>query len=213
MSTAVSLGYNCRTSSTLVSEGWRPSKADGYKTCPFDLCIAPYDGVVKCIQDKFCDFLNPSYLVMQTVPGALLESAHDEELLYNTKYGFVFLHESPGHGNLYETENWPGGKYHFVADNWAEFLLRYVRRINNFNAYIESGTQFGLRLGLPPPMFLLSKPHCEQPTLLFSTRCLRFRLIRYIIKRYLSIQCMIHPDIYCNELITGNMQETLCLAK
>lgn len=149
MSTAVSLGYNCRTSSTLVSEGWRPSKADGYNTCPFDLCIAPYDGVVKCIQDKFCDFLNPSYLVMQTVPGALLESAHDEELLYNTKYGFVFLHESPGHANLYETENWPGGKYHFVADNWAEFLLRYGRRIDNFNAYIESGTPIRFAIGSP----------------------------------------------------------------
>lgn len=149
MTIAISLGYNCRTSQLLVSNKWRETKAEGYNTCPFDLCIAPYEGVVSCILDDFRDFLNPAYLRMQTVPSEVLGTDHSEELLYNTKYGFVFLHESPGHANLYETEMWPGGKYHFVADNWAKFRERYARRIENFKAYIHSGQLVQFCIGAP----------------------------------------------------------------
>lgn len=140
MSIGISLGYNCRPASIGVDRAWRSSKANGYKTCPFDLCISPFEGMVECIRDDFKDLCNPKYLRLQTVPAAVLESATDEELIYNTKYSLVFLHESPGHANLYQTEQWPNGRYHWVNDNWKAFCERYSRRIDNFRMYLRSGT-------------------------------------------------------------------------
>lgn len=145
----ISLGYNCRTTSTCVDRGWRQTKSNGYKTCPFDLCISTYEGVVACIRDKFEGFTDPAHLKLQTVPADILQSKGDEELVYNTKYGFVFLHESPGHADLYKTEQWPNGKYHFVANNWALFRERYAHRIQAFHEYIHSGQQVRFVIGCP----------------------------------------------------------------
>lgn len=152
MSIGISLGYNCRSAAIGVERGWRDGKSHGYKTCPFDLCISSFEGVVECIRDDFKDFVNPEYLRLQNVPAEILQSATAEELVYNTKYNFVFLHESPGHANLYKTENWPNGPYHWVNNTWAAFRERYIRRIENFRGYLRSGT---------PIRFILASPHSD----------------------------------------------------
>ena len=161
MSIGISLGYNCRSASTGVDKGWRTEKSHGYKTCPFDLCISPFEGMVECIREDFKDFVNPEYLRLQTVPAEVLKSATPEELVYNTKYNLVFLHESPGHANLHQTEKWPNGPYHWVNDNWRAFCERYARRIENFRSYLRSET---------PIRFILSSPHPDLESLLTAIR-------------------------------------------
>jgi hypothetical protein len=147
MSIAISLGYNCRSASIAIENGWRTRKIDGYKTCPFDMCIAPLESIIQCIEDEFKDFTNPEYLCLQNVPSDILHSATDEELIYNTKYNIVFLHESPGHADLYSKESWPTGKYHFVDNDWKYFRERYSKRIENFRGYISSGNSVHFVIG------------------------------------------------------------------
>jgi hypothetical protein len=70
----------------------------------------------------------------------------------NTRYGFIFNHESPGHANLYITEKWEGGKEHFVKNDFLEFKKRYSSRIQNFRGYMNSGKTI---------RFLMNYPHTE----------------------------------------------------
>ena len=176
----ISLGYNCKTSLRCVEAG-RPTKANGYKTCPFDLCIAPYEGVVQCLRDKFRFFLDPEFIRLQTVPAAVLASAADEELIYNTKYNFVFLHESPGHANLYQTEQWSGGKYHFVDNDFAAFRERYARRIQSFHEYLASGGLIRFVIGCPHTDLseLRSAIQSSYPTLRYEIHRIGVDVARY----------------------------------
>jgi hypothetical protein len=53
----------------------------------------------------------------------LTEKYHaGDTLLENTRYGFIFNHESPGHAN----------KEHFIKNDFLEFKKRYFSRIDNF---------------------------------------------------------------------------------
>lgn len=152
MSVGISLGYNCRPTCVAVDSGWRQRKEDGYKTCPFDLCITPFEGMIECIKDDFSDFVNPQYLKLIDAPADVLRAKTNEELIYNTKYNIVFLHESPGHADLYQKENWPEGMYHFVANGWQHFQERYSKRIENFRTYLNSGASIHFVLSTPNPL-------------------------------------------------------------
>ena len=131
----ISLGWNCYSASHAVSIGLRTTKADGYNTCPFDEALTNYNGVVACIQDDFRKFLDVE----------LIETPDDspymanELVIYNPHYKFIFNHESPGHGNLWRTQMWPGGKRHYIENDFKLFKERYSRRITNFRNYLTSG--------------------------------------------------------------------------
>jgi len=131
----ISLGWNCYAASHGVSIGLRSTKADGYNTCPFDEALTNYDGLVACIRDDFKHFMDLE----------LIDTPEDspympnETLIYNPQYKFIFNHESPGHGNLWETQSWPGGRYHYIRDGFKLFKERYNRRILNFKNYLNSG--------------------------------------------------------------------------
>jgi hypothetical protein len=75
------------------------------------------------------------YLVLRTFP---LDHIYypGETLIYNTRYNFIFNHESPGHANLYVTQAWSGGVNHYVDNNFEQFIERYTRRIENFRHYL-----------------------------------------------------------------------------
>jgi hypothetical protein len=100
---------------------------------------------LKCIEDDFKYFCNPNYLILRQEPSLksiLGENQTDDQYwIYNTYYNFAFNHESPGHGNLYLTENWSGGINHFVDNNFEKFIERYNNRINNFRYYLNSGAK------------------------------------------------------------------------
>lgn len=132
-SVGISLGWNCHTTEVAVRRGLRALKENGYKTCPFDLMISNYEGVIQCLYDDFKDLTNPEYLKL--VPN----DTTDELSLINVKYKFCHNHESVGHANLHITENWEGGKTHFVDNNFEKFIERLNRRVQNFRDYMNSG--------------------------------------------------------------------------
>ena len=139
---AISLGWRCETAQIGVNSGIRGIRNDGYKTGPFDLLNTNYIGVCKCIEDDFKYFTDPNYL--ELVEGTFCSehfSMHKkpkkEFQIINKYYGFIFNHESPGHGNLYIDEKWSGGINHFVDNNFKRFIERYDSRIENFRNYLK----------------------------------------------------------------------------
>lgn len=136
--TAISLGWNCYSASRGVDLGYRNKKSMGYKTCPFDEMNTNYDGLVLCLRENFQYFCDPNYLKLQQFPSTC-KYYSNETLIVNTRYGFIFNHESPGHANLFQTQAWSGGINHYVDNNYEKFIERYERRIRNFYDYVRSG--------------------------------------------------------------------------
>lgn len=141
MSISISLGAVCQSAIYGVEHNLRPLKSEGYNTCPFDMMMTPYDGLIDCLENDFEGFTSSDNLILFDVGT--------EYYIKNTKYGFYFNHESPGHANLYLTENWPGGKNHFVDNDFQKFKERYDKRINNFRNYLNSGLKIYFILDVP----------------------------------------------------------------
>lgn len=138
MSEGISLGWNCHSATKGVEIGLRKRKQDGYSTCPFDECITNYDGIIQCIKEDFKYFCDSDYLELIEAPFSSGGTVKGEKLVYNTRYRFIFNHESPGHGNLYITQNWKNGINHYIDDDYKLFKERYNRRINNFRHYVQN---------------------------------------------------------------------------
>ncbi len=125
----ISLGNVCNSAAYGVQTGLRGKKEIGYKTCPFDLMVSNYEGVVKCIEDDFAHFCDTRYLKKLNV-------------LANTYYRFQFNHEWNPHSNIHETQKWAHGRDHFVKDNYKLFCERYQRRIANFKSYLQDPNNY-----------------------------------------------------------------------
>lgn len=140
MKISISLGWDCGPSIYGVENGLRSIKSEGYKTCPFDWMITNYDGIIECIKDDFKYFCLPEYLRVVTITDKYnyLNLPINSTIIVNTKYKFILNHESSGHGNLYLSEGWEKGKYHFEMNNFEELIKRYNRRIDNFRYYMTN---------------------------------------------------------------------------
>jgi hypothetical protein len=101
----ISLGNVCNTAQWALQNGYRSSKEQGYQTCPFDLMVSNYKGIIWCIWDNFEHFCELKHLKLT------------DNGIINNYYNFTFNHESPWHDNLYIKENWPEGTNHFVNNN------------------------------------------------------------------------------------------------
>jgi hypothetical protein len=132
----ISLGWNCHSAGYGVLNGIRDTKANGYTTCPFDMMISNYPGICQCIKDDFNFLFDEKYLDLRVVVS------DKEWVIYNTKYNFGFNHESPGHADLYITENWPLGINHFVLNNYENFKKLYSRRTENLKNYLSDPNNF-----------------------------------------------------------------------
>jgi len=130
----ISLGNTCEPAEWGVNNGFRKRKEEGYQTCPFDLMVSNYKGIIECIYNDFADFYNPEYLSLVEIDS--------ERMIINLKYNFGFNHESPDHANIYLTENWPEGAMHFVNNNYSHFIERYKKRIKSFYNYLMDTQNF-----------------------------------------------------------------------
>lgn len=139
MEIGISLGWNCTPACYGVDNKIRNTKSNGYNTCPFDEMITNYYGIINCIKDDFKDFMNDEFLKLIKCEQSIGGIVKDEILLYNTKYNFIFNHESPGHANLYINQSWEGGINHYINNNFLKLKERYDRRVNNFKNYINLG--------------------------------------------------------------------------
>jgi len=136
----ISLGWNCNSAVEGVKLGIRATKHNGYKTCPFDEMVTNYQGIIQCLNDDFIHFVDTAYLdLVQKQENAIHINSikKDEKVIRNNYYHFIFNHESPGHGDLYLTQNWSGGINHFINNDYEEFKKRYSKRIENFRSYIN----------------------------------------------------------------------------
>jgi len=140
MDVGISLGWNCESAGKGVELGIRGVKANGYQTCPFDECITNYRGIIQCIKEDFKYFCDPSYLAIIPAKFSTGGIVKSEPLIYNMRYGFIFNHESPEHAELYRIQNWPGGKNHYIRNDFELFIDRYQRRINNFRNYVKNNS-------------------------------------------------------------------------
>lgn len=141
MSIYISLGWDCGPSSFAVNNTLRQTKSQGYMTCPFDLMIANYNGIVDCYNNDFKDFYNTKYIELKIIQKdcQYLNFKKGDEVIVNTKYNFIFNHESPKHGNLHLHENWANGEYHYCLNNFEEFVIRYKNRVKNLINYLNYG--------------------------------------------------------------------------
>lgn len=131
---AISMGHNCSPAVRGVELGIRKRKSEGYNTCPFDEMWTNFPGLLKCLNDDFLYFCDKKYLcVINTIHGPMI---------YNSKYRFIFNHESPGHADLYLSQNWEGGINHFINNNFERFISRYKRRIQAFKNYLLDERNF-----------------------------------------------------------------------
>jgi hypothetical protein len=132
----ISLGWNCHSAIWGVNNNIRKDKAEGYNTCPFDLMVTNYKGIVECLNDNFKYFYDENYLKLVKQPKL------DEYIIYNTKYNFCFNHESPGHADLYISQNWSGGINHFTNENFKNLKIRYSKRVDNFRYYLSDPNNY-----------------------------------------------------------------------
>ena len=153
LSEGISLGWNCDSAIYGVVHGLRKTKNNGYKTCPFDEMITNYEGIINCFEDDFRYLCDSEYLELIKIPNEskwLNTNGDGDIVIYNKKYNFIFNHESPGHANLYITQNWLKGINHYIEDNYKEFINRYNKRIQNIKELLNSNNNI---------TFILSKPH------------------------------------------------------
>jgi len=136
---SISLGYNCQPAITGVKLALRKTKLNGYNTCPFDECVTNYYGIILCLKENFKYFIDPNYLELYEAIENIGGCKKGEKLLCNTRYKFIFNHESPGHADLYISQKWKNGINHFIDNNYDLFIKRYEKRIENFRQYLSSG--------------------------------------------------------------------------
>jgi hypothetical protein len=136
MYTGISLGYNCQPAIKGVQLGLRNIKQNGYMTCPFDECVTTYHGIIMCLQEDFKYLVDSTYLKIYESSDNIGGILKGEKVICNTRYNFIFNHESPGHANLYIDQNWGGGINHFVDNDFKLLKERYNNRINNFKNYL-----------------------------------------------------------------------------
>jgi hypothetical protein len=127
----ISLGRDCLPAGYGVTHGYRQTKENNYKTCPFDLMGSCYTGLINCIKEDFANFTNPAFLFV-----------NENNLIVNTYYDFGFNHESPYLDDSYLKEKWTEGPYHFVNNNYLHFIERYNKRISNFRSYLSDENNF-----------------------------------------------------------------------
>jgi hypothetical protein len=136
MTVGISLGWNCYTTTRGTSLGLRSTKKDGYNTCPFDLMVCNYPGVIQCLYDNFKDFTNPEWFAL--VPDA---TSNNEPTIVNKKYNFVHNHESPSiiHSPYKMYIHTEEDKNFYISNNFEKLIEQLNRRVQNFRHYIASG--------------------------------------------------------------------------
>jgi len=100
-------------------------KKNGYKSCPFDLCITPFNALCKILENDFSTFFD----------GLKIIEWHNGTTAITNKCGIIFNHEGGGHSHLFKV----GRNYDtfFSKHNFKEFRIRYTRRIQNFQNYLK----------------------------------------------------------------------------
>jgi hypothetical protein len=136
--TYISIGCQC-SPRIYITDKLKLTKNKGYRSCPFDLCVTPYQALYDCLKTDFLHFFDDLHLV----PGGNAEGDRSEcgKGLQNikNKYGMMFNHESPTHSHLFRDGKNDDDFY--IRDDFSEFKKRYKARIDNFYKHIEENDE------------------------------------------------------------------------
>ncbi len=156
MTEGMSLGWNCDSAGYGVTHNIRTRKENGYGTCVFDLMCSNYKGMIEAIRDDFKYLCDLEYIELIKIPKEskwMNTNGDGDVMIYNSKYKFIYVHESPGHGNVYYYEKWEKGMHHFVMNQFEELIIRYQRRIQNTLNLLNSGNHITFILSRPNTTF------------------------------------------------------------
>ena len=124
MDVYISLGYKCDPR-VVIKNVYGFSKKNGYKSCPFDLCITPFNALCKILENDFSTFFD----------GLKIIEWHNGTTAITNKCGIIFNHEGGGHSHLFKVcRNYDT---FFSKHNFKEFRIRYTRRIQNLQNYLK----------------------------------------------------------------------------
>lgn len=118
--------------------------------------VTNYKGIIECIKDDFEFLCDIKYLELIKIPSEskLLNTNGDGDvIIYNKKYKFIFNHESPGHANLFVSQQWAKGINHYIMNDYEEFTNRYKRRIQNIKDLLNSKNNITFILTRPNTKF------------------------------------------------------------
>lgn len=126
--TPLSLGWNCNPA-IFRGNQLKFLKSNGYLTCPFDLCVTPFEGLCQVLLDDFDEtkFFN---LRVEYDPY------NKQDCILN-EYNMWFNHEAE------ETKDpvvaLQPGKW--KENDYALFRERYAARIQNFKSYVNTAQE------------------------------------------------------------------------
>lgn len=131
----ISLGYNCAPR-IYMKNSLELTKGIGYQSCPFDLCITPFNGLYDCLESNFAFFFNELKLVDGcNAEGDRSLCGSGNKNIVNL-YSIIFNHEGSTHSHLFKTGR--NDDEFYIRNDFEEFKKRYSKRIKNFYSNINS---------------------------------------------------------------------------
>jgi hypothetical protein len=131
----ISLGYNCDPRIYMKKE-LKISKLDGYKSCPFDLCITSFNSLCKILINNFENFFDDLKIIEWGNADGNRSLAGAGITAISNKCNMIFNHEGGGHSHLFrEGKN---DDDFFSRNDFKEFKKRYSKRILNFKNYCKN---------------------------------------------------------------------------
>jgi hypothetical protein len=131
----ISIGYNCNPR-IHIRNSLQISKSNGYKTCPFDLCVTPFESLYKCLETDFLYFFDD----LRLISGS--NACGDRPLCgkggnnITNYYGITFNHEGSTHSHMFnEGKN---DDEFYIRNDFQKFKERYTERIKNFKEYLKT---------------------------------------------------------------------------
>jgi len=131
----ISLGYNCDPRIYLKNT-LNITMANGYNTCPFDLCITRFESLYNCIETDFKYFFDDLKLIPGQNADGDRSSCGPGGMNITNYYNIIFNHEGSTHSHLFKD-----GKYEdlfYIKNDFEEFKKRYTVRIENFKNYLQN---------------------------------------------------------------------------
>jgi hypothetical protein len=129
----ISLGWNCSPRYYIRDIGM--SRSNGYRSCPFDLCMTSFAGLCKCIETDFKYFFNDLALI----PGGNAEGDRSKcgvgGINITNHYQMIFNHEGSTHSHLFK--DGINDDLFYIRNDFEQFRNRYEIRIQNYNKYIS----------------------------------------------------------------------------
>ena len=129
MTIYISLGCQCGPR-TYIKNKLKLTRDNGYKSCPFDLCITPYESLYKCLETDFEFFFDNLHTIPSPNAGGDRSKCGVGLLNITNYYGIVFNHEGSTHSHLFKEGTNDDDFY--IRDDFKKFKERYLTRIKNF---------------------------------------------------------------------------------